>query len=110
MPLSVYEKFGMETSKADSYVWTAALCFNTAKLFRHQSQQMMTFLIVEADFLLLEPLQDHKFDGVVRWKTLTSKMFLKFAQCGEVCRDNSGLHDGWGSYSQHQMPNRSSMA
>ena len=31
LPLLVYEKYGMETSKA------TALCFNTAKLFRHQS-------------------------------------------------------------------------
>jgi hypothetical protein len=37
LPLLVYEKYGMETSKTDSYIWTTALCFNTAKLFRHQS-------------------------------------------------------------------------
>lgn len=71
---------------------------------------MMTFLVVEADILLLEPLNDQEFDGAVRRKMLTSKMFLKFAQCGEVCRDNSGLYDGCGSYSLHQMPNRSNMA
>jgi hypothetical protein len=71
---------------------------------------MTTFLVVEANILLLEPLQDQEFDGVVRWKTLTSKMFLKSAQCGEDCRDNSGPYDEWGSYSQHQMPKRSNMA
>jgi hypothetical protein len=71
---------------------------------------MMTFLVVDADILLLEPLQDQEFDGVVRWKTLTSKMFLKFAQCGEVCRHNSGMYDRWGKFLQHQMPNRSNMA
>jgi len=96
----------METRKADSYVWTKAFCFNIAKLFRHQSQHMMTFLAVEADILLLEPPQDQEYDGVVRRKMLTSK----FAKCREVCRDNSGLYDEWGSYSQHQMPNRSNMA
>ena len=61
---------------------------------------MMTFLVVAADILRLKPLQDQEFDAVVRWKMLTSNMLLKFAQCGEVCRDNSGLYDGWGSYSQ----------
>jgi len=65
---------------------------------------MMTFLVVEADILLLEPPQDQEFDGDIRWKTLTSKKFLKFAQCGQVRRDNSGRYDGRGSYSQHQMP------
>jgi hypothetical protein len=71
---------------------------------------MMTFLVVEADILLLKPLQDQEFDGVVRWEMLTSKMFLKSTQCGEVCRDNSGMYDGWGKFFQHQMPNRSNMA
>jgi len=70
----------------------------------------MIFLVVESDILLLEPLQDQEFDGTVRWKTLTSKMFLKFAHCGELCRDNSGMYDGWGKFFQHQMPNRSNMA
>ena len=59
---------------------------------------MMTFLVVEADILLLEPPQDQEFDGNVRRKTLTSKMFLKSAQCGEVCRDNSGRYDGGGIF------------
>jgi hypothetical protein len=71
---------------------------------------MMTFLVVESDILLLEPLQDQEFDGVVRWKMLTSKMFLKFAHGGELCRDSSGMYDGWGKFFQHQMPNRSNMA
>jgi hypothetical protein len=57
---------------------------------------MMTFLVVEANILLLELFQDQELDGDVRWKTLTSKMFLKFAHCGEVCRDNSGWYDGRG--------------
>jgi len=57
----------------------------------------MTLLVVEADILLLDPLQDQQFDGAVRWEMLISTMFLKFAQCGEVCRDNSGLYDGWGN-------------
>jgi hypothetical protein len=37
-----------------------ALCFNIAELFSHQSQHM-TFLVVEADILLLQPPQDQEF-------------------------------------------------
>jgi hypothetical protein len=39
------------------------------------SQQMMTFWVVEADILLLEPLQDQEFDGAVRWNADLKDVF-----------------------------------
>jgi hypothetical protein len=38
---------------------------------------MMTFLVVEADILLLEPLQNHEFDAVVKMENADLKDVFK---------------------------------
>jgi hypothetical protein len=87
LPLPVYRKSGMQTSKADSYVQTTVLCFSHSKTIQAPviAYDIFQALVVEADILLLELLPHQDLDDV-RWKTLTLRTFLKFAKCGEVHR------------------------
>lgn len=86
----IYEKRAWNGDKQSSYVWTPILCFSTdSKLVQAlvtAYDEIFQGPVAEADILLLKPLLNLRFDGVVRRKLLTSEMFLKFAKHRKACR------------------------